>query len=158
MPYLIDGHNLIPAVPGLRLADPDDESRLIDLLGAFCARTRSRATVYFDRGLLGSDAPRGAATVTIRFVRPPRTADDAIAAHVRGLRGEARNWTVVSSDGAVQRSARLAGARVMASPTFADRLLGEARRPSGRGPEVLSNNEEEIAYWERRFKDRRQED
>ena len=31
MPYLIDGHNLIPKM-GLKLADLDDEMQLIELL------------------------------------------------------------------------------------------------------------------------------
>ena len=32
MHYLIDGHNLIARVPGLSLADPDDEVKLLQLL------------------------------------------------------------------------------------------------------------------------------
>ena len=29
---VIDGHNLIPKIPGLRLDDPDDEMKLIEKL------------------------------------------------------------------------------------------------------------------------------
>lgn len=32
MNYLIDGHNLIARTPGLSLADPDDEAKLVQLL------------------------------------------------------------------------------------------------------------------------------
>jgi predicted RNA-binding protein with PIN domain len=154
MPYLIDGHNLIPAVPGLHLDDPEDEAQLAGLLRAFCARTRSRATVFFDRGLLGAGSPSGGARVTVRFVRPPRTADEAIVAYLARLKGEARNWTVVSSDGEVQRAARRAGARPLTSRAFARLLLSPPLGPTEGKPEGPSNKEE-VAYWERRFRERR---
>jgi hypothetical protein len=32
MPFLIDGHNLIGALPDLDLDDPDDEARLVERL------------------------------------------------------------------------------------------------------------------------------
>ncbi len=154
MPYLVDGHNLIPAIPGLRLSDPDDEARLIELLRAFCARERARATVYFDRGLPGSAATPASGGVTVRFARPPQTADDGIVAHLRRLGGEARNWTVVSSDGEVRRAARHVGARTMSSPSFARRLLPTDRPAPHEKPEA-STNKEELAYWERLFREPR---
>jgi predicted RNA-binding protein with PIN domain len=154
MPYLIDGHNLIPVVPGLRLTDPDDEAKLIGLLRDFCTRTRSRATVFFDRGLLGPGSLSGGAGVSVRFVRPPRTADEAIIAQLANLKGEARNWTVVSSDGEIQRAARRAGARSLSSRAFASTLASLASRPLESKPEAPSNKEE-VAYWERRFRERR---
>lgn len=46
MPYLIDGHNLIPKI-GLRLSEPDDELELIRLLQDF-ARLR-RQPIEVDR-------------------------------------------------------------------------------------------------------------
>ena len=36
MPYLIDGHNLIPKVRGLSLQSMDDEMELVELLQEFC--------------------------------------------------------------------------------------------------------------------------
>ena len=30
--YVVDGHNLVPKVPGMSLSDPDDETKLISLL------------------------------------------------------------------------------------------------------------------------------
>lgn len=154
MPYLVDGHNLIASVPGLRLSDPDDEAQLIGLLQSFCARERTRVTVYFDRGLLGPVATPGGAGVTVRFVRLPRTADEAIVAHLSRLGGEARNWTVVSSDGEVRRAARRAGARGLTSPAFALRLSPAARPQPHEKPEP-SANKEELAYWERQFRQSR---
>jgi predicted RNA-binding protein with PIN domain len=152
MPYIIDGHNLIPSAPGLRLSDPDDEARLVALLRSFCARKRTRVTVYFDRGLSGTQPHLGGGGVTVRFVRPPRTADDAIAAHLSRLGGEARNWTVVSSDGAVQRAARRAGARALTSPSFAQHLSPGGHSRAHEKPEPALSKEE-VTYWERRFRD-----
>ena len=40
MHYLIDGHNLIARVPGLSLADPDDEVKLLQLLKRWAAARR----------------------------------------------------------------------------------------------------------------------
>lgn len=153
MPYLIDGHNLIPCIPGLRLSDPEDEAKLIGLLRAFSLRERTRVTVYFDRGQLGAGSVPGGASVTVRFIRPPRTADDAIAAHLVALGGEARNWTVVSSDREVQRSARSAGARRLGSVVFARRLTQEPGRVDPEKPEAPGDTED-VRYWERRFRDR----
>ena len=42
MPYLIDGHNLIPKVAGLSLKAVDDEMQLIELLQEFCRIGASR--------------------------------------------------------------------------------------------------------------------
>ncbi|MBP1702274.1 MAG: hypothetical protein H6Q38_1381, partial [Chloroflexi bacterium] len=36
MPYIVDGHNLIPKIPGLSLRAIDDEMQLIELLQEFC--------------------------------------------------------------------------------------------------------------------------
>ena len=35
MSYLIDGHNLIPKIPGLTLRQMDDENELIEILQRF---------------------------------------------------------------------------------------------------------------------------
>ncbi|MBL8045607.1 MAG: hypothetical protein JNL09_03645, partial [Anaerolineales bacterium] len=50
MPFLIDGHNLIGKMPGLRLDDPDDERQLVQFLRAYLARVKKSGTVVFDRG------------------------------------------------------------------------------------------------------------
>jgi predicted RNA-binding protein with PIN domain len=50
MQYLIDGHNLIPKVPGLSLSDPDDEEQLINKLSGWARISRQKIIVFFDRG------------------------------------------------------------------------------------------------------------
>jgi len=53
MPYLIDGHNLIPKM-GLRLEDFDDELALMEQLNEFCRLSRrGQVEVYFDNAPIG---------------------------------------------------------------------------------------------------------
>lgn len=154
MPYLIDGHNLIAHLPYLRLSDPDDEAALIRRLIVFCQRTRGKAHVYFDRGQPGSGRPAPRGGLTVHFVPPPRTADQALRAHLVRLGREAHNWTVVTSDAEVQAAAASAGARVLTCPEFARRLHPQA--PTSEKPEG-SPDPGEIARWETQFQ-RRQRD
>jgi len=123
MPYLIDGHNLIPRLPGLSLAEPDDEMHLVQLLQDYCRRQRKRAEIFFDNAPPGQPRARSFGLVVARFVRSGQTADDAIRSRLERLGAEARNWTVVSSDQQVQRAARAARAQVLASETFARLIL-----------------------------------
>ena len=45
MPYMIDGHNLVPHL-GARLADPNDEAKLAATLAALLRRTHQQGAVY----------------------------------------------------------------------------------------------------------------
>ncbi len=119
MPYIIDGHNLIPKIPGISLDEIDDENQLIELLQEFCRRERKRVEVYFDNAPPGGARARNFGSVTARFVRQGSTADDAISAKLDRLGGSARNYTVVSSDHAVQAAGRAKRARVLSSEEFA---------------------------------------
>jgi hypothetical protein len=47
MPYLIDGHNLIPKL-GLRLDSMEDEMELVSILQEFCRLEDRQVEVYFD--------------------------------------------------------------------------------------------------------------
>jgi uncharacterized protein len=102
MPYLIDGHNLIPKVPGLNLSDIDDEMELVELLQVFCRRKRKTAEVYFDQAPPGFSGRRRFGQVTAYFVPQGHSADDAIRQRLKHLGKAARNWAVVSSDHQVQ--------------------------------------------------------
>jgi predicted RNA-binding protein with PIN domain len=152
MPYLIDGHNLIACMPSIDLDDPDDENRLIDKLRTYCIRMGKGMVVYFDRRAPGTNDPSPAAGLIVHFVTPPTSADEAIRDHLLRLGREAPNWTVVSSDHAVQTAARQAGARFLDGPTFARQLLVEesSARETEKPDSPLS--EEEIAEWERLFR------
>ncbi|WP_299025474.1 NYN domain-containing protein [uncultured Thermanaerothrix sp.] len=152
MAYLIDGHNLIPKVSGLSLADPDDETRLIEMVQRLCQRQRKRAEVFFDQAPPGLAGSRRLGWVLVHFVRQGLTADEAIARRLKTLGGEARNWTVVSSDHRVQAEARARGARVVSAEDFARWLLADKlSAPTKPAPEEAPLSPEEVDYWLRLF-------
>jgi uncharacterized protein len=119
MPYLVDGHNLIPKIPGLKLTDLDDEDRLVTLLQAYCRLQRKQVEVFFDGAPPGTAGRRAYGLLTAHFVRQGTTADAAIRRRLGQLQRSARNWTVVSSDQAVQREARSRQADCLSSESFA---------------------------------------
>lgn len=157
MPYLIDGHNLIASIGDIHLDDPDDETQLIKIIQAFCARTRKSATLYFDRRGPGMRKKYSYGKLEVHFVTPPRTADLAIKAHLASLRGNAKNFTVVSSDRDIQRDAERSGARTLSSPTFAAmiRPLDEEKLPQEKPSTPMS--EQEKNRWIKLFRDASQE-
>ena len=143
MPYLIDGHNLIPRL-GLRLDSVDDEMELIAILQEFCRRERKQVDVYFDGAPTPQAGTRKLGSVTAHFVRLGTTADDAIRKRLKKLGKAAKNWTVVSSDRQVQAEARAVYAEVLSSDVFAQRLK-QARdsAPKSIGDRKLSSKEVE---------------
>lgn len=136
MPYMIDGHNLIPHVPGLSLQDMDDEMQLIELLQEFSRLQKKDVEVFFDNAPAGQPRARTFGVVTARFARQGTTADAAIRSRLERLGKEARNWTVVSSDQAVQASARAARAHYISSEMFV-RLMGQAMEQNGKDKGAL---------------------
>ena len=151
MPYLIDGHNLIPKL-GLRLTDFDDELALLEQLNEFCRLSRrGQVEVYFDNAPQGYPETRRSGLVTAHFVRKPLIADEAIRLRLIKLGRAAKNWTVVSSDHRVQNEARAAGARVISSDEFARTVIETLRAgppPSGK---EKSMSERELEEWLRLF-------
>ena len=125
MPYLIDGHNLIPKVPGLSLDSIDDEMQLVEMLQEFCRRKSRQAEVYFDKAPPGGQRARVFGSVTAHFVSERSSADVAIMRRLERLGKAARNWTVVSSDRQVIAAARARHATSLPSEEFA-LLLSEA--------------------------------
>ena len=124
MAILIDGHNLIGQMPNLRLDDPDDEEKLLIRLRAYRARTGKRLVVYFDPGMAyQSPARRSQGGISVKQAGTGQRADDLIMHDVR-RHPNPRELTVVTSDRSIQRMARLQGARIVDSATFADELGG----------------------------------
>jgi predicted RNA-binding protein with PIN domain len=150
MQYLIDGHNLIPKVPGLSLEAPDDERQLIELLQEFCRRSGHRRRgawleVFFDQAPLGQAGTRRYGMVMAHFVRQGKTADQAIVLRLKRLGKGARNFTVVSSDHQVQNAAHEARAKVLSSEAFAALLragAGEGTPAPENRPEVTLDPQE----------------
>ena len=153
MPFLIDGHNLIPRA-GLRLDSLDDELDLIRLLQEFCRLSRSQAEVYFDNAPAGQPAKQKHGMVTALFVRKPDIADEAIYQRIRKLGLSAKNWTVVSSDRRVQAEARSTKAKILSSDEFARQVrLTLQNKPPSAGESAM--DEKEINDWLKLFGKRR---
>jgi predicted RNA-binding protein with PIN domain len=149
MPYLIDGHNLIPKVPGLSLKAMDDEIQLIQRLQVFCRDAGKNVEVYFDNAPVGQSGTQTYGRVKAHFVRSGRTADHAILSRLQSLGRGAQNWHVVSSDRQVAAAARACQAQVISSETF-------ARSLAFNGPEELADpgvkadislDENEVEAW-----------
>ena len=160
MPYLIDGHNLIPRV-GLQLDSVDDELELIELLQEFARLTRSTLEVYFDGAPVGQAGKRRYGRLTAIFVSLGSSADAAIQQRLRSLRGNARYWTVVSSDREVQRAAAAAKATVEAAEEFSRRIRSSQEKSAVEEEAKRRNREDgalpadEVQHWLEVFKRRR---
>jgi len=156
MPYLIDGHNLIPHLPGLSLNSIDDELQLVEWLQNFTRKTGRPVEVFFDGAPPGHSGTRRYSRVTAHCLQQGRSADEAIRLRLRQLAKGARNWTVVSSDNQVQAEARAVRAGVIPSEAFARQLQQiPAGPPKGRpGRRASSHPEmspEELREWLRLF-------
>src|SRR5215212_7164844 len=136
MPYIIDGHNLIPKV-GLRLNSIDDEMDLISILQEFCRLEHRQVEVFFDGAPQAQTRKLGA--VTAHFVR---------------LGTSARNWTVISSDREVQTEARAVRAEVMSSDSFAG-MLKQARNSAPKPNNDRKISPQEVDEWLKIFERRK---
>lgn len=148
MPYLIDGHNLIPKIPGLSLRAIDDEIQLVEVLHEFCRIGRRQVEVYFDQAPPGQSGKRRYGQVIAHFVRQGGTADAAIRQRLESLGKSAANWTVVSSDLAVQGAAQARRAQVISAEDFAHllrRTFEQTNSTQEERPGELSPDE--VAEW-----------
>jgi predicted RNA-binding protein with PIN domain len=145
MTVLIDGHNLIGAIPDLRLDDPNDEAKLLTRLRAYRARVGKRLVVYFDPGLsYQSPARQSQGGITIRQAGSGQQADKLIIRDIRRHHNP-RELTVVTSDRDIQHVARQHRAQVIDSGTFA---AGINRQPQPDGTGNLTPfSEEELREW-----------
>jgi len=151
MPILIDGHNLIPHVPGLNLQRLDDELELIKRLQTFCRVTRQSVEVYFDQAAPGQAGVKNFGMVKAHFVSQQTNADTAIRLRLQRLDRQARNWRVVSSDRQVQAEARGARARVVTSEEFAAQLAEAQVRAMKSPADGEGLTPEEVDYWKKIF-------
>ncbi len=122
MPYLIDGHNLIGALPDIDIDDPYDEAKLVIKLRGFVARRGSKCTVIFDGGLPGGASPLGGGPVTVIFASARHSNADALLKRRIDNIGDVKGWTVVSSDREVADYARRRRLRQLTAQAFAREL------------------------------------
>ena len=123
MPFLIDGHNLIPKIPGLSLQDIDDELKLIRLLQDYTRITQTSLEVYFDHAPAGHDRIQQLGRVKVIFVSDKTIADEMIIRRIKSLGPSAQNWTVVTSDRRIQADAKESRAVRLSSEEFARSLM-----------------------------------
>jgi len=123
---IIDGYNLIRQSPELAGLDRQDlqlgRDGLVDILATYKKLKAHKITVVFDGvaqpGLYGSrDRAKG---IAIRYSQGGESADDLIR---RMARREKAKALVVSSDRAVMAAAESAGATVMDSAAFEDKIV-----------------------------------
>ena len=151
MPYLIDGHNLIPKL-GLRLDSLDDELELIAILQEFARVERRQVEVYFDGAPTPHAGTRKLGSVTAHFIPLTTTADHAIRDRLKRLGKAAKNWTVVSSDHQVQVEARAVRAEVISSESFAG-ILRQPRKATRKPKDDRDLSTQEVADWLKLFRD-----
>ena len=150
MPYLIDGHNLIPKL-GLRLDSLDDEMELTVILQEFCRLERKQVEVYFDGAPTPHAGIKKLGAVTAHFVPLGTTADNAIRRRLQKMGRSAKNWTVVSSDRQVQTESRSAQANVISSEAFAKQLK-QARDSAPKPTDDRKLSKQEVDDWLKLFK------
>ena len=153
MPYLIDGHNLIPKL-GLSLRSVDDEMELVARLQTWCRVERKAVEVYFDGAPAGQVGTRRMGNVTAHFVRLGSTADAAIRSRLKVLGRAAKNWTVVTSDRAVQAEARAAGATIISSDAFAGQVSASMHAPTSTSAPETVLSDAEVEEWLRLFREK----
>ena len=153
MPYLIDGHNLIPKV-GLHLNSPDDEMELVAILKEFARLKRQQVEVYFDGAPIGQAGTRKLGTVRAHFVPLGQTADSAIRSRLKKMEKDAKNWIIVSSDHEVQNAARAVRAQIVTSDEFVKML----RAATNSAPKAKTENKklsaQEVDEWLKLFREK----
>jgi uncharacterized protein len=143
MPFIIDGHNLIPHVRGLSLTQIDDEFELLNILDSYFKVERKKAIIYFDKAAPGNEQNLQRGFLNVHFTRLPITADIAILNSVRELGRSAPNYTVVTSDQKIRDNARRMGAQVLSSAEFAKKLKTIVIKKKGNECEPT----DDVDYW-----------
>ena len=149
---IVDGHNLIPKIPGLSLTDVDDENQLIQMLQEYCRLRRVEVECFFDKAPQGHPRIQRHGQVVAKFARPGKTADDEIKEQLKRLEKRARDWTVVSSDNSILVAARAARARILTSEDFSREIQAAFHQSTLKGTSSEESlSVEEMEMWLRAF-------
>jgi uncharacterized protein len=159
MTYIIDGHNLIPKIPGLSLSSINDEIELVERLQEYCRRRRKQAEVYFDGAPAGFQGRQRFGNVKVHFVREGIPADAAIIKRIEGLGKRAKDMVVVTSDRQILANVRHHHAQTLTSEEFARLMAQESTAPDERATDSQEPvSTDDIDYWLKRFKDQQNDD
>lgn len=143
MPILVDGNNLMYALPG----DAGDRAEVRRLTLGLTRRERISVTVVFD-GPPPEGCPSRERLGAVTVVYSGRaSADDVI---IRTLPGppRARDWVVVTDDRGLQRRARSAGARTRGLAEWRAKLDSAAKPGPGTDGGLSAS---EVEEWEAFF-------
>lgn len=176
---IIDGYNLILRSPAFRPDERRDlaaaRDKLVNLLSWVIGRGEVEFLVVFDGAETGFGPPRTTRSgrVTVRFSKPPQTADGLIRELVEALAERDLPMTVVTSDLEVAAHARACGASLVLSDLFAASLFPErvakavarqkgaapdAGAPGAGGEKPLGFSKKQMREWLRLFAQQRQEE
>jgi uncharacterized protein len=153
MQYLIDGHNLIGRLPDLSLDDPNDEAQLVQKLAGFSARTKSKCTVIFDKGLPAGQSRMSTGSVKVVFAPRHSSADQVMIQRINKV-SNPQMWTVVSSDNEVLNAAIRRKMKTLKSADFAA-LMQRPPPPDRPGRDIdadLRLSADEVDEWLRLFR------
>ncbi len=154
---VVDGYNLIHAMPELaRLVDTDLErarDALVAMLAVYRSKRNVRITVVFDGRGTATQQTRPPGGVEVVFSRAPQNADAKIK-NMLALEKNPRSWTVVTSDRSIVIFARDYGAKTIPSAEFAAQLgPGIPNLGSGRPVEQEAPlSPAEVLEWEEYFR------
>jgi uncharacterized protein len=154
MRWIIDGHNLVPFIPGLSLADLDDENRLIEWVQQFLKGNHDSIELYFDKAAIGQPKTRSLGRLKIIHVDRKIIADQAIIQRLNQLGNAAEQVTVVSSDHSIQTNARAARAKVMDSPAFFTYAIRQSARKTTKTNPDPALSTQEVDEWLNLFSSR----
>lgn len=151
--FLIDGHNLIPKIPGMSLESLDDELGLIKQLQIYCRISRDSVEVFFDRAAPGQAGTKNHGVVKVHFIPLGTPADDAIIRRLQTAGSKAQNWTVVTSDRRIRAEAHAHHAHILSSDEFSKKMMTTLER-SGSGSGGKIDREETpsgVEEWLKKF-------
>lgn len=136
-------------MPGLSLADPDDEQKLVVLLRKYLSRIGKSGTVVFDNGQPAGVSEWTKRPLTVKFASTASSADTSII-NLLNKNKDGRGLVLVSDDQRLIAAAQRAGATARSSREFAREM---ARRPaSGDSEKPESMTAAELAEMEKLFK------
>ena len=162
---IIDGYNLILRSPAFRPDDRRDlaaaRDKLVNLLSWALGRGEVEFHVVFDGAETGFGPARTTRSgrVTVRFSKPPQTADGLIRELVEEHAERDDTVTVVTSDLEVAAHARACGASVALSDLFAASLFPErvaeemAQRRAAAGGAAAEGGEKPLGFSKKQMRE-----
>lgn len=159
--FIIDGYNLLnsPAFHApLNLDLENQRNHLIRIVKSYSQREQHKVIIIFDNSLSFKlpDGFGGRGRVQVKFTKPGTEADELIKLLIRSEKNPAQ-LTIVTSDRAIQYTAKDHGAAVLSSEDYC-RLMERQQTHLDESSSKFSSekfhpnlNEKELEYWKRLF-------